>query len=234
MVNGFALGINGYVVDPGAHIVLFYNEEDELLEVFPHYFAEGLKNNECCVVIYPHDNLKEKITSEIAKIVPIEKYVSEKKIEFVHYKKFYFEKDQFKDVCAYKHLDKKLNHVDYNDVDGVRGAGDMSWIRTGSFKDIVCCEKGLTEKCAKNKVVLMCSYPLKLLKPWEIIEIVQSHALILYKSGKKWQLSETIERKIMQNEIEDLEKFTKLAIGREIRMSELKKEINELKAPKKK
>ena len=82
-------------VELGAHIVLLYEKESELLEIFPPFFAAGLKNNELCIVVYPSLKLKQKIEKKLSRLVNLKNYIKENKIEFVHYKKFYFKNNVF-------------------------------------------------------------------------------------------------------------------------------------------
>lgn len=221
-------------VELGAHIVLLYEKESELLEIFPPFFAAGLKNNELCIVVYPSLKLKQKIEKKLSRLVNLKNYIKENKIEFVHYKKFYFKNNVFSEEKVYQLIDKKLNSIGFKDVDGVRGAGDMSWVTDKSLKKVLVYEKDLTKKYNKAHMLLMCSYPMKKLSTPDIVDIIQSHNLILYKKGKKWHLSEPTERRILKEEIEGLEKFTKFATGRELKMIELKERIAELEEQLKK
>ncbi len=215
-------------IEQGTHIVMLYETESDILTIFPSFFAEGLENNEFCIMVYPTIRLKEKLKKEIAKLVDLKKYINEKKIEFIHFKKFYFKNNIFTKEKVYNLIDKKLNHIGFKDVDGVRTAGDMTWVNNKFFKKVIVYEKGLTEKYGKMSLLLMCAYPVKKISVTDLIETIQSHNLILYKIGNKWRLSEPIERKILKEDITDLTKFTKFAAHREMKMVELKKRITEL------
>jgi hypothetical protein len=222
------LGFMKKNVEWGAHIVFLYEDEADLLKIFPPFFAIGLKNNEFCVVIYPNLRLKQKLEKRIAKLVDLDYHIKEKRILFIHYKDFYFKNNIFKKEKIYKFIDEKLNHIGFKDYDGLRSAGDMSWVKDKLLKKVLVYEKGLTKKYSNARILLMCAYPVKKLPIPDLIDVIQSHVLILYKKDKKFYLSETTERRILKGEIENLERFTKLAVDRELRMLELKKKNAEL------
>ena len=125
-------------------------------------------------------------------------------------------------------LNKKIKNIDYKDIDGVRILGDMSWINNKVFNDLIDIEKDLSERFFKINLLMICSYPLKTLSAAEIVEVIQSHNVVLYRKNNQWVLSETVERKRMSAEIEDIKKINKYAIDREIKMVELKERIKEL------
>jgi hypothetical protein len=227
---GFVKGSVGL----GAHIVMLYENEKDLLEIFPPFFAAGLLNNELCIVVYPDLKLKRKLLEQLAKLVDISYYIKEKKIKFVYYKTFYFKNNIFNKEKIYKLIDKKLNCIGFKDFDGIRGAGDMSWVRSRFFKKVLVYEKGITEKYNKKHFTLICAYPMKKLAIPDIVDVLQSHILILFKRDKKWHLSETVERRYLKEEIQNLEKFTKFAVDRELIMLKLKKRISTLEKQLKK
>lgn len=215
-------------VEIGTHIVMLYENEKELLEIFPPFFAAGLLNNELCIVVYPNLRLKQELHEKLAKLVDIDFYIKKKKIEFVYYKNFYFRNCIFNKEKIYWLIDKKIKQVGFKDFDGLRTTSDMSWVNSKFFKKILIYEKGLTKKYKKSPILFICAYPINKLTIPELVDVLQSHMLILYKKDRKWCLSETMERRILMKEIQNLEKFTKLAVGRELKMIKLKEKVEKL------
>jgi len=212
----------------GTHIILLYETESDLIRIFAPFFAAGLKNNEFCIGIYPNRHVKQKLIDGLSKLVNIKQFINQNQIQFIYYKDFYFKKDMFSKVKVYSFIDKKLNSARFEGLDGIRGAGDMSWVRNAFFKKVLVYEKGLTKKYRKSPIIVMCAYPVKKLAIHDLIDMIQSHTLILYKKGRKFCLSETTERRILIEERDGLEKFNKVAVDRELKMIELKEKIAEL------
>jgi hypothetical protein len=224
----FPLGFLDKEIVGGTHMVFLYDSEQDLYDILPLFFARGLTNKELCLVIYPDEEKKEKIEKEISKMVPLDKYKD--KLEFIDYKIFYTDAKKLRvdKNNTFHILHNKLKSIDYQDIDGVRILGDMSWINNQVFNDLIDVEKELTEKYFKKNLLMICSYPLKKLSAAEIIEIIQSHNVVLYRKNNQWVLSETVERKRMDAEIEDIKSFNKMAVDRELKMIELKDKIKEL------
>lgn len=224
----FPLGFLDKEIVGGTHMVFLYDFEQDLYDILPLFFARGLTNKELCLVIYPDEERKERMEKEISKMVPLDKYKD--RIEFIDYKIFYTDAKKVK-IDKNNTLDvlhKKIKNINYQDIDGVRILGDMSWINNQVFNDLIDVEKELSDKFFKKNLLMICSYPLKNLTASEIIEIIQSHNVVLYRKNNQWVLSEIVERKRIDTEIEDIKKINQYAVDRESKMNELKERIKEL------
>jgi hypothetical protein len=224
----FQLGFASKSVPGGTHIAVLYEKEAELIELFSRYFAEGLKDNEICVVVYKDVGFRNKMEEEVSKIFPKENQSHNLCVEYVHYEEFYLDDDRFDSSKPIGLTDKKLLDKRHLEGAGIRTMGVMSWVSDKDFDDVIRYEKVLTERYFKENLIISCAYPTKNITIPHIIKILQSHTLVLYKEDDIWKMSETVERNRMQKEIDGLEQFTKLAIDRELKMTELKEKLRKL------
>ena len=208
----------------GSHIIFLYQAKSELLDVLSDYFIEGLKNNNACLMVIPSDNLADEINGEIGRKDILNKEQLKEKLVFIKHKKFYFSNGKFDPNKVFEMIDKQLD----KNISMIRSAGDCSWVDKAIFNDFYQYEVALTERYNSKNILLLCAYFSKQLEIEQIIKLIQSHMLILFKEGASWKISETVERKIYDQKIEELEKFTKFAVGRELKMTELKKKIEQL------
>ncbi|MEM5794200.1 MAG: MEDS domain-containing protein [Candidatus Aenigmatarchaeota archaeon] len=216
------LGFCPVEVGIGSHMVMLYEEEGELLDALSKFFVTGLKNNEFCIFLYPREELAKKIEEKIG----LEKSLKEKRMHFIYYKNFYFKGNRFSKKNAYILIKNALDEIIVKGLKLLRGASEMSWvINTNLFKKVVNFENEITEKFSDSKVLFVCAYPVRSLSTPDLIDIIQSHMMLIYKKGRKWCVSETVERKILKGKIEDLEKFYKIAIKRELELKKLKEKI---------
>jgi hypothetical protein len=221
------LGIVDKKINAGTHITLIYENDSILSEAFLSYFEAGLKNHETCIMTYADERLEDDLKRSLEEKLGLERRIMDSNFISIHYKEFYFKGDEIAPEKVYETLDEKLNSV--RDFSSIRTAGQMNWVR-GDYFDMICnYEESLTERYNKDKILILCAYDARKLSTSQIIKMIQSHMLILFKEGDSWKLSETVERNISDQKIAELEKFTRFAIGRENRISELKKQIEDLK-----
>jgi len=211
----------------GSHIVLLYQDESELIDALSDYFSEGITNNNSCAMACQNDNLQDKIIKQIeSKKILTRKQIQEK-IVFINTKKFYYSKKKFNANSTYKKIDESIAK---DRLCGLRAAGDMRWVNNNNFNDVHQYEIELSSRYNTENVLFICAYSLKDISTFQLIKIIQSHSLILFKENGKWELSHPIEKDISEHKIDDLERFTKHAVDRELRMIELKEKITKLES----
>lgn len=228
----FNLGFVDRNVPGGTHILMLYDYLEELSDILPLFFGGGLMQKEAVVIIYPNSQVKEKIREGLRELVDLDKYEADHKIIYYHYRKAYYDGGEINPRKLYRIIYRNIAES-YMDVDGIRVAGDMSWITETEFTNIVKVAKGVKEKIEKKEIIILNTFPVNLIKPCEMIELIQSYTILLYKKDDKWLLSEAKERTITQTELDKLEIFTKFAVDREKKITELKDKIRELEESQK-
>ena len=216
---------NDMKVDVGSHIIFLYKEESELRDVLFNYAYEGVKNNDLCIIIVsdPHivDDLKKEISDKKISREKIDKLITSLKVS-----DFYLEDGKFEKDRTLAKLDKLIKA---NPAVRIRAAGQADWVDSGCFDEFNRYEAAVTERFCNQNIIILCAYDLNRLDFENIIKLIQSHMLILYKEGSNWKISETVERKIYEQKIDELESVTKHSVDRELRMVELKETIEKLK-----
>lgn len=220
-------------VEMGSHVLLMYRDPSELEEFLVQFFHEGLKGDNVC--IYVNDaSLFSDVKSKVQQKGTYNEDIINDSLKCIDYKEFYFVENQFRSSEVFKKIDVLLDTYVSKTV---RALGSDSWVNSMTFDDFHKYELDLSKKYNNKNLVIVCAYSLKQFDAEQIIKLTQSHSLILYKDKKGlWTMSETIEKKIYGNKIEELEKFASVAVGRELKMIELKKKIealeNEIKKAK--
>ncbi|MEK6968179.1 MAG: MEDS domain-containing protein [Nanoarchaeota archaeon] len=211
-------------VEEGAHIIYLYEDETELLDIFSRFYTQGLINNDLCITIDSDDGFSKRLIEDIEAKSGMDMNQLKSKIMHISHKDFYFNNGAFNANRVFGVVDDLIS----KNVLTIRCAGTSGWIDKTFFNEFCEYETAFTKRYHNNNVLVLCAYSLKQLDVAQIIKLIQSHTLILFKEGHSWKISETVERKIYNQQIEDLENFTKFAVDRELKMIDLKKRITQL------
>lgn len=224
-----SLGVIEKPPGTGNHIILLYDDEQTLISAFSSYYAEGIRRGDICEMAFFMPGLEKKITMEIQK-TGLETCDIEKSLSFLHFEEAYFTGKKFTPQKVFGMIDSQLAGLEPGNM--LRAGGEMGWVSHELFGEVCSYEKGLSERYGEKNLLIMCAYDSRRMNLSQIIHMVQSHMLILFRENDSWKVSETVERNLYEKKISELEDLKKLAVGRELKMIELKKEIEELKDKK--
>jgi hypothetical protein len=214
-------------VETGSHIILLYQKESDLIEILPGYFGEGLKKSDICIYVNSSDFLYNQVLKEIEFNNLINNKIINEKMIVLKSDEVYSPKTKLDADKIYSQIDAVIQE---NTPYALRTFGDMTWANDKVFDEVYNYERGLTTRYYDKNVIFLCSYLVSQLDIARIIQLIQSHTLILYKENDVWKISATVERKIYDQKIEELEQFNRVSVGREIKMIELKEKIAKLEA----
>jgi len=80
----------------GAHICIFYETEEDLLDTTAAYFAAGLKSNEFCLWAISDPITETKCKGRVSLAVPdVDRHLAAGRIEIVHGSEWYLQGHQF-------------------------------------------------------------------------------------------------------------------------------------------
>ena len=144
----------------GAHICLFYETKNDLLEAAAAYFKAGLESNEFCVWA-----ISEPITEEDARnslreaILDFDRHLGSK-IEILPGNDVYLGEGQFelRKITAGWH--EKLREARGKGFEGLRISGNAFWIQTNLWKEFCEYEQELDQTLHDQTMIVLCTYSL--------------------------------------------------------------------------
>jgi DNA-binding CsgD family transcriptional regulator len=189
----------------GAHMCMFYETKEDLLDTLASYLEAGLECNEFCVWA-----VSEPITEQDAKdylrhaISRFDEHVSANRIEILAGHDWYLEGDRFDLKKITGGWSKKLRRALANGYEGMRVSGNAFWVKTKHWKEFCEYEKELDESLAGQKMIVLCTYPFQASRAVDVLDVARAHQFSLARRHGRWEFLETPELKQAKREIKNL------------------------------
>jgi len=218
----------------GTHLCQFYKTKEDLIDILVPYFKAGLENNEFCMwVCWDPLRAAEAIIALSIKLRDLNNYTKKGQIEVVDYSKRYTVKGDSGFANMKQFWVEKEKLAFEKGFAGLRLAGNTYWLERNEWDDFVKYEEDVDEIIRGHKMLAICSYSLDKCGASEIVDVVSNHQFALIRQEGKWHLIESSEHKRSKEElnkrVKELEIFHEVAVGRELKMQKMEKELEELK-----
>lgn len=199
------LNVVGDMVAWGAHICLFYETKEDLLDTLISYCKAGLESEEYCLWLVAEPLTIEDATDALEHAVPdLDRHLADSRLEIAPASDWFLQGGAFdgKRVTAGWH--EKLARVSARGYPGVRVTGDTTWLTKKVWKDFCEYEEGLNGLVANRRVAVLCTYPLAACGALEILDAVRTHQFAIARQHGRWDIFETAGLKQAKAEIKRL------------------------------
>jgi DNA-binding CsgD family transcriptional regulator len=189
----------------GAHICLFYETKEDLLDTNSAYIKAGLDNNEFCIWaisepatekeawdILRHDvpDLNDRNASGQLEILPgYEWYLKGGEVDSRRITSGWHEKLQFA-------LDKGF--------DGLRVSGNAFWLQSHQWSEFCEYEQELDQSLHDRPMLVLCTYALGASRAVDLLDVARAHQFTVALRHGRWEFLETPELKQAKREIKNL------------------------------
>ena len=196
-------GIDVVGVRPwGTHLCQVYETKDDLLDTLVPYFKAGLASNEHCVWIIANPLTETEARAALGEAVPVlDRHFAERSIEIVLARDWYFEDDPFSPMSTMKRWKEKLADALGRGYDGLRVAGQVSWLSATQWKALCDYEKALDESMSNQPMIVLCTYPAGITGAAEILAAARTHHVSLTPRHAQWEVFEPATVHPAQEEI---------------------------------
>lgn len=174
----------------GTSFCHFFKSADDIVDVMVPYFASGLRNNERCIWVCAEPLEVEAGERALSSVVPdLDAFLASGKMQIISYRQWYLDfRNGFSvdEVLRrwYKALDKALDEG----FDGLRLAGNASWVDETIWESFMEYEKRLHCLLANEPALVICSYPRKGAAIPDVIGVMRNHQRALVRSANGWEL----------------------------------------------
>jgi DNA-binding CsgD family transcriptional regulator len=189
----------------GAHLSVFYETKEDLMELNVDYFEAGLKNNEFCIWV-----ISDPITANDAKnhlrraVFGFDEYLAAGQIEIVDGYDWYLKGDKFDLERIIRGWDEKLRTALAKGYEGIRVSGNAFWVSTSRWNEFCAYERELDQYIAQLKMIALCTYPAEASTAADILDVARVHQFSMARRNGRWEFLETPELKQARREIQKL------------------------------
>lgn len=182
----------------GTHLLHFYRNREDLIDITVPYLRAGLENNEFCVwvatdLIDPA-GAQEAMT---AAWPACQEYVERGQMRFLDHNGWYYRRGPFEPRRMVENTLDIVGRAIQNEYDGLRIAGSMSWIDECQWDLLAEFERNLTQLDSSHSLLTMCSYNVEKCSPAELIEVFQIHGAAILQREDRWHLLRSSARTVV-------------------------------------
>ncbi len=178
----------------GTHLCQLYSSQQEIYDVIVPYINTGLENNELCVWIYEQGTGYLNLIGELKRCIKnFEKYLKSNQFLMIPHSKWYLKDNSFNEKRVITQWKALLKQAMDKGFDGLRAAGDTSWLEKNYFTYFSQYEHGINNALAKAPILVLFLYDSNKVDTFEIVDIISSHTYILIKREDSLRLIKNFE-----------------------------------------
>jgi len=186
----------------GTHFCQFYQTRKDLTEILIPYFKTGLENNEFCIWITSRPLKVERATAALKKTAEnLDGYIQKGQIVILDASEWYTPSGEFEAEKVLQAWQEKEKEAEERGFDGLRIAGNISWLGKEDWNDFIQYEALLNDGIYNQRMIGICSYSLDKCGVSEVLEALSTHQFALIKRRGKWEAIENAERRRIDEEL---------------------------------
>ncbi len=226
------IDIVGDLVAWGAHICLFYDTKEDLLDTLVSYCKAGLESEEYCLWLVAEPlTIKDAIDALEDAVPHIDRHLADSRLEIASASDWFLPGGMFDGQRVTAGWYDKLARVSARGYPGVRVTGDTTWLTKKVWKDFCEYEEGLNGVVANRRVAVLCTYPLAACGALEVLDAVRTHHFAIARQHGSWDIFETAGLKQAKAEIQRLnEGLERRVVERTSRLMEASEALREAQA----
>jgi DNA-binding CsgD family transcriptional regulator len=174
-----------------AHICMFYESRDDLLDTVVPFFTTGLESNEFCLWAPSEPLTLEEARMALNRRIPdFDRHLEAGNMEIVPGREWYLKGDQFDLKRIIRAWDEKLRGALAKGYDGMRVSGNAFWRNTNHWKDFCDYERELNKSLQGQKMMVLCTYQIGTMAA-DVLDVARAHQLAVVRRNGDWELVES-------------------------------------------
>ena len=178
----------------GAHLCLFYETADDLIETHAAYFAAGLANNEYCLWVLSEPLSRQEAIRGLRPLIPdFDRRLEAGHIELVPGYKWYLRGERVDPERITSGWNAKMNDALARGFSGLRASGNAFWLEADLWEDFKAYEAALSGYLEGERIILLCTYPLHAAGSADLLDVAHTHQYAIARRRGDWEVLEARE-----------------------------------------
>jgi DNA-binding CsgD family transcriptional regulator len=189
----------------GAHVCLFYETKQDLLDTNVAYLKAGLENKEFCVwaISAPIDH--EEAKNALRDGIPdFDRHLVAGSIELLTGYEWYLKGNEFDVQRITGGWNDKLGKAMSKGYEGLRISGNAFWMEANRWKEFSEYEQELDQILDDRQMIVLCTYALSASRAVDLLDVAHAHQFTIARRNGVWEFLESPELKQAKREIKRL------------------------------
>ena len=172
----------------GTHACLFYETQDDLLDILISYFHVGLDQHEYCLYVAAEPvDAGEARRSLPAASPDFERHLAEGQIEIVPFADWYFSGGRFDFQIVLQRWRDKLDRALSLGYAGLRFVGNPYPLPSELWESFTAYEQAVNPVVSNTQMMGLCTYSLNRWPAGAVLDVVRQHQLALARRNGIWE-----------------------------------------------
>ena len=190
----------------GAHLCLFYETREDLLDTNTAYIKAGLDSNEYCIWAISEPITREQAWTALRRDVPdIERCAARGQFEVLSGHEWYLPAGKFDSKRIIDSWFEKLRVARDKGFEGLRISGNAFWLESDQWKEFSGYERELDAALRGQSMLVLCTYALGASSAVDLLDVARAHQFTIARRQGRWEFLETPELKQAKQEIRNLD-----------------------------
>ncbi len=189
----------------GAHLCVFFETKEDLLDTATTYFAAGLESDEFCIWAVSDPITEEDAKNALRREIPdFDRHLAGGRIEILQGAEWYLKGDRFELNRITGGWNEKLSDALAKGYEGMRVSGNAFWSNSNHWMEFCEYEHELDRSISGKRMIVLCTYSLQASSAEDILDVARAHQCTIARRNGDWEFLATPELTQAKREIKRL------------------------------
>lgn len=188
-----------------AHLCLFYETKQDLLDTNAAYIKAGLDSDEYCAWAISEPITEQEALATLRRDIPnLDQCLARGQLEILPGHEWYLQDGKVDSKRITSSWHEKLQFALNRGFEGLRVSGNAFWVESNQWKEFCEYEHELDESLEGQAMLVLCTYALGASRAVDLLDVARAHQFTIARRHGRWELLATPELKQAKQEVENL------------------------------